>query len=136
MKDNQAGGSDAPTFDAILKGHSVDVVQIAGLARDLVLSTLPKVVEVVWARQQIAGYGVGPKKMSEHFCYIAPQRAYVNLGFFYGSDLDDATGLLEGDGKLLRHVKLRSVGDVENPDLLKLVRTASRYLPKLEGGAA
>jgi len=134
MGEKQAGTPDAPTFEAVLGGHSADVRQIAGLARDLVLGTLPKVVEVVWVREGSAGYGVGPKKMSEHFCYIAPQRAYVNLGFFYGSDLEDAAGLLEGSGKRLRHVKLRSVSDVENPELLTLVRAASQHLPRLGGG--
>jgi hypothetical protein len=33
----------------------------------------PTAVEVVWAKQGIAGYGLGPKKMSEQYAYIAPQ---------------------------------------------------------------
>jgi hypothetical protein len=33
---------------------------------------MPGVTEVPWVAQKSAGYGVGPKKMSEHFCYIAP----------------------------------------------------------------
>ena len=73
------------------------------------------------------------KKMSEHFCYVSPQKAHVNLGFFYGADLPDPSGLLEGTGKLLRHVKLRSPADVRNPALLTLLRKASRHLPKLAG---
>jgi hypothetical protein len=32
---------------------------------------MPDVVEVPWPRQRVIGYGVGPKKMSEHFCYVA-----------------------------------------------------------------
>jgi hypothetical protein len=30
----------------------------------------------------------------------------VNVGFFYGVDLPDKTGLLERSGKRMRHVKL------------------------------
>ncbi len=121
------------TFDEVVEGHDPEIQRIARLARDLICSTLPKVTEVPWAQEGSAGYGVGPKKMSEHFCYVAPKQAHVNLGFFYGADLDDPTGLLEGTGKRLRHIKLRSVADVKRPALRALVRKASQHLPKLPG---
>ena len=69
--------------------------------------------------------------MSEHFCYLAPRKAHVNIRFFDGVDLDDPAEMLKGTGKRLRHVKLRSVGDLRNPALLTLLRKASRHLPKL-----
>jgi hypothetical protein len=62
--------------------------------------------------------------MSEHFCYLAPQRDRVNLGFFHGSDLPDPDGLLEGTGKKLRHVKVRSVEQAEFPATGELIRTS------------
>ncbi len=121
------------TFHEVVLGHTPEVQRLAWLSRDLVLDSLPVVVEVCWPRQGTAGYGVGPKKMSEHFCCIVPHRAHVNLGFFYGADLVDVSGLLEGTGKLLRHVKLRSDTDLENPGLVTLIAEASQYLPKLLG---
>ncbi|MDP3853805.1 DUF1801 domain-containing protein [Phenylobacterium sp.] len=41
------------------------------------------------------------------FGYVNAFRAHVNVGFFYGAELDDPAGLLEGAGKRMRHVKLR-----------------------------
>jgi len=41
------------------------------------------------------------------FGYVNTFRAHVNVGFFRGSALPDPLGLLEGTGKLGRHVKLR-----------------------------
>jgi hypothetical protein len=41
------------------------------------------------------------------FAYVNVFRAHVNVGFFHGADLEDPTGLLEGKGKRMRHVKLR-----------------------------
>jgi hypothetical protein len=41
------------------------------------------------------------------FAYVAVYRAHVNIGFFPGSEIADPEGLLEGDGKFMRHVKLR-----------------------------
>ena len=84
----------------------------------------PNVVEVPWSNQQTVGYGVGPKKMSEHFCYIDAHRNHVNLGFNYGADLPDPEHLLEGSGKRFRHVKINSVGRVERPALRQLIEAA------------
>jgi hypothetical protein len=103
------------------------VQELAWTARELIIEALPEVVEVVWERQGTAGYGTGPRKNSEHFCWIAPQRAHVNLGFNYGSELPDPDGLLEGTGTLFRHVKLRSAADVGRLGLRTLVVTASGH---------
>ena len=73
------------------------------------------------------GYGVGPKKMSEHFCYLAVQRDHVNLGFNFGAELPDPEGLLAGPGKLLRHVKITSDKDLARPALRRLLEIATRH---------
>jgi len=41
------------------------------------------------------------------FGYVDVFTAHVNVGFFHGAFLDDPAGLLEGNGKRMRHVKLR-----------------------------
>ncbi|HTY49256.1 MAG TPA: DUF1801 domain-containing protein [Steroidobacteraceae bacterium] len=41
------------------------------------------------------------------FAYTNVFRAHVNVGFFQGAALADPAGLLQGDGKFMRHVKLR-----------------------------
>jgi hypothetical protein len=103
------------------------VQELAWSARELIVAVMPGVVEVVWERQGTAGYGTGPRKLSEHYCWIAPQRAHVNLGFNYGSELPDPDGLLEGTGELFRHVKLRSAADVARPEVRTLVEAASKH---------
>ena len=41
------------------------------------------------------------------FGYVGAFKAHVNIGFFQGASLPDPTGLLEGAGKRMRHVKLK-----------------------------
>jgi hypothetical protein len=41
------------------------------------------------------------------FGYVNAFKAHANVGFFYGATLADPAGLLEGEGKRMRHVKLR-----------------------------
>ena len=58
------------------------------------------------------------------FAYVNAFKAHVNVGFFRGAELADPNGLLEGTGKLMRHVKLRPERDVDAPALTKLIETA------------
>src|SRR5688572_22671626 len=40
------------------------------------------------------------------FGYVNSFKCHVNVGFFYGAQLEDPARLLEGSGKRMRHVKL------------------------------
>jgi hypothetical protein len=119
-------------FEDVISGASPKLQEIAHALRALLADVMPNITEVAWGQQKIAGYGVGPKKLSEQFCYIAPQKNYVNLGFYYGADLPDPEGLLEGSGKELRHIKIHTLEQVKQPAVRKLVEEASRHLPRLE----
>lgn len=119
-------------FEEIIIRADHKVRELAIRARALIQEVMPKVVEVAWPKQRIAGYGVGPKKMSEQFCYIAVFKDRINLGFYYGAELPDPEGLLEGTGELLRHVKISAPKQLENPALRGLLESAARHLPRLK----
>lgn len=40
------------------------------------------------------------------FAYVDTFKAHVNIGFFRGAELPDPKRMLEGSGKLMRHVKI------------------------------
>ena len=119
------------TFEDVIADASGEVRQIAHTVRALLADVMPNITEVPWGHQKTVGYGIGPKKMSEHFCYLAPQKDYVNLGFMYGAELPDPEGLLEGSGQLMRHIKIRSLDDLKRPAIRNLIEAASVHLPKL-----
>ncbi len=48
----------------------------------------------------------------------------VTLGFFWGGNLDDPHHLLEGTGKRMRHVKVKTLEDASHPALVTLVKAA------------
>ena len=119
-------------FTQMLATANPEVATLAAQARALLQDVMPEVVEVVWPTQNIAGYGVGPKKMSEQFCYIDLFKNRIKLGFYYGADLPDPHHLLEGTGQNLRHVKISQPEQLENSALRTLVEAASKHLPKLK----
>jgi hypothetical protein len=53
-------------------------------------------------------------------------KAHVNVGFFFGAELKDTTGLLEGSGKRMRHVKLKPSRELDSAALIALIDAAYR----------
>jgi Domain of unknown function (DU1801) len=114
-------------FTDMVSGFEGPIPELALASRALILDVFPRAVEVVWAQQKTAGYGTGPKKMTEQFSWLAPYPKHVVFGFYYATELPDPEGLLEGTGRLMRHVKIRSAADLERPALRDLVLAASTH---------
>lgn len=108
---------------ALLAPLTPEVAALVTAADDLVRRTDPDVVRVVWPHQRTVGYGVGPKKMSEHYAYLAVHPRHVNLGCNHGAHLDHG-GLLEGTGRNMRKTTVRTVDDLADPRLVPLLRAA------------
>ena len=112
------------TFAEAIVQADEKLQELARELRALIIEVYPEVVEVPWPRQQITGYGVGPKKMTEHFCYIGAHSRHVNLGFNYGTHLPDPAGILEGSGKKDRHVKITDAEQLRQAVLRDLLVAA------------
>lgn len=101
--------------------------EVAGLVRAadaLVRRVDPDVVRVVWAHQRTVGYGVGPRKASEHYAYLDVYARHLNLGFNRGAVLPGGAELLEGTGKSFRKVAVRTAEVLADPRLELLLRGA------------
>ncbi len=112
------------TFDDLLAITDESMRPIASALRQMVLGVHPDATEVVRLGDRAASYGVGPRKMSEAHSYVLPYGKWVNLGFYHGLAIDDPSGLLEGTGAKMRHVKVRSVVDADAAELRALVASA------------
>jgi hypothetical protein len=69
------------------------------------------------------------------FGYVNAFKAHANVGFFYGAMLPDPAGLLEGEGKRMRHVKLRPGKKLDVEALNDLVVVAYRDIQRRLNGA-
>jgi hypothetical protein len=109
----------APAVDRILAEMPAPLRAIARALRAQIRAAAPELTETVkWG---------APCYVGQHeVVYFAAYAAHVNLGFYRGAHLDDASGRLEGTGKGLRHVKLRSVRETTAPEIRRLIRAAVR----------
>ena len=62
--------------------------------------------------------------MLDGYAYILPHTKWVNIGFYQGAQLPDPSRRLEGTGATLRHVKVRSAADADNPSVRALIGAA------------
>ena len=59
-------------------------------------------------------------------CGFMTGKEHVTFIFLRGAALPDPGGLLEGTGKFVRHVKVRTMEDVKKPALKKLIVEAAK----------
>ena len=58
------------------------------------------------------------------FGYVNVFKAHVNVGFFFGSALEDPSRLLQGTGKRMRHVQVRPGAELNRAALQVLIDAA------------
>ncbi len=112
------------TFEQINALFPPESAEILRAIREVLLSMDENAFEVPRFGEKTTTYGVGPSKMKQAYCYIMPQKSYVNLGFFHGAELQDPEGLLEGTGKVIRHIKIRSESELKKTSVIRLIEAA------------
>jgi hypothetical protein len=69
------------------------------------------------------------------FGYVNAFTSHVNVGFFQGAGLPDPAGLLQGNGKFMRHVKLKPGTATDVAALERLIEAAySDIKARVENG--
>jgi len=117
-----------PSVEEWLADLAPDLRAITKQLRAGVQKNMPNAHEFIY--HDAIGYSVNDSPF-DRICYIAPQKkGYVNFGFFFGAGLSDPTHLLIGEGKRLRHVKIRSVEEAKNPALAKLIAATWEEAPE------
>ena len=92
--------------------------------RALVKKTVPSM------RESINPWGIPTFESNGPMAYFIVHAKHITFGFHRGAALKDSQDLLEGTGKSMRHVKMRSLEDLRRPGLSQLIRDAARLNKK------
>lgn len=80
-----------------------------------------------WAGPKDSALAIGfgsTDKASQAILSLAAYPRYVSLFLLNGAKLDDPNKIMEGCGSKARHIKLRPVSLLENPDVIALIDAA------------
>src|SRR5438477_8273059 len=90
-----------PAIDAWMNEHAGELGAIAHQWLEVMRKCGDEVRELLHDGCPVACLGDAP------FGYVNVFTSHVNVGFFHGASLPDPDRLLQGTGKLMRHVMLR-----------------------------
>ena len=112
------------TLSELLAPYPPQVQALARNTRALICDLLPGVEEAVDASGPYVSYGYAPGYKGV-VCYMTVSRSGVKLGLAGGASLPDPRRLLEGEGKVHRHISIASPPDLRRPGVRPLVRAAA-----------
>lgn len=117
---------DALAFDRHLDATAPAVADIARALRRTVLEAYPDAIE--WFDPGNGLLAIGSRRsMKDLWVAIIPHRSWVNLQLADGADLADPDGRIEGTGKRIRHVKVRSVEDASSGWVRAVIAAQGAY---------
>jgi hypothetical protein len=120
---SRARGAVAP--EEILEGYAEEIRTLAEKLRLLVRDAAADATEAGYRGWKLIAY-----RSPHYFCFIAPQRDHVRLGFEHGHRLGDPDGLLEPMGKQVRFVRLLPGKRIPAAALRRLIGFALETLPE------
>lgn len=110
-----------------LSHYDLSVGELALGLREMVLKESPAAVEKFFQVYALVFWYSLSGKMNDAFCQVVIYAKGVNLMFNRGAELNDPGGVLVGEGKIIRHIKVRRPEDLNNPHLRKFIRAALKH---------
>ncbi|MBV9264907.1 MAG: DUF1801 domain-containing protein, partial [Acidobacteriaceae bacterium] len=107
-----------------LQPYAEAIQKLVLAARKRILEAAPEASEFVYEVYTIADHFTFTERPSDAFVFTSTNANWVNLGFNFGSMLPDPDGLLRGEGKWIRHVRIAHATDLDAPGVRQLVIAA------------
>lgn len=108
------------SWDQNLAGHTADVQAAGRVLEDVIRTELPGVVVQYDPGNGLLAFGRGMKMRDLLFALI-PHAGWVNLQLADGVLLPNPDGLIEGTGKRIRHIKVRSAEAARSDGVLRAI---------------
>ncbi len=103
-------------FDALPPGHGRQLA----ILRQFVLDSDDNMVETLkWSQPCYA--------LNHLVCYLQQAKSHVTIGFQQGAALADPNDLLEGSGRMMRHIKIPLAGEINRSHVKALLKAAIKH---------
>jgi hypothetical protein len=112
--------SDSERLKEMLASYPEGTQKLVKETRSYLIDVIPGVIEIIEKKENLIGYGFGPG-YKDTICSLMPTKSGITMGIGWGTELPDPEKILEGSGKIHRHVKLKQLSDLEKPALKTLL---------------
>ena len=116
-----------PALIKFLKPYDRAIQDLALKLRSLVLEEMAPCYENIYDAYNAVAIGYGSSdRLQDGIFHIAVYPKHVNLGFNHGATLDDPLEILNGTGKRIRHITIKTSADLAKPEIRDYVRRARK----------
>lgn len=107
-----------PSLTQFLSPYPENVRQLAMALRTFITIHEPLANELIWDNYNALAIAYSKSdKLKDGFCHIAVYAKHVNLGFNRGAELTPNGLTLQGKGKLIRHITLKSFAELPKKEV-------------------
>lgn len=116
-----------PDFLHYLKYKNQELIDLYIGLRNFILDLYPESYELLYHTHALTSVYSVSEKMGDAFCMIPIYTNHLNLGFNKGALLKDEKKVLEGTGKLIRHIPIKTIDDYNNKTVKQLILSAIEF---------
>ncbi len=114
-------------LERFLDAYTPEIAAFARVALAKMRKRLPHAVEMVYDNYNALVCGFGPtERASEAVFSIVMFPKCVSLCFLQGAVLPDPKGLLQGEGNVVRHIRLEDEETLDRADVKAMMATAMK----------
>lgn len=111
-----------PQIDIFLGKYTFEIGAQLREARSRLRALFPRGFELVFDNYNALVFAISPSERApDAFVSVAGYPQWVTLFFLHGTDLHDPAGLLEGQGKQVRSIRLRAPAEINTPAVEALI---------------
>lgn len=114
-----------PQIDTFLGKYTPEIEAQLRDARSRLRALFPRGFELVFDNYNALVFAISPtERAPDAFVSVAGYPKWITLFFLHGADLHDPAGLLEGQGKQVRSIRLRAPAEINTPAVEALISQA------------
>jgi hypothetical protein len=108
-----------------LASYDPHISNLALALREVVLEEAPDAIESIFKGYAVViGFSFTGKPLKDGFCHVVTYSSHVNLGFNRGALLPNPNGVLQGTGKLIRHITIGQENELDRPFVRRYLQAA------------
>ena len=114
-------------FASFLAKYTPEIAEQVRAILQTMRSRLPGAIELVYDNYNALAIGFAPtERASEGIFSIAVYPMHINFFFLQGAKLPDPDGLLQGEGSVVRHIRLEDEKTLDRADVKAMMATAMK----------
>lgn len=100
-----------PQLKKFLSLYSQEIIELTMQLRDYITNLVPDANELIWDNYNAVALAYAKsEELKDAFVHIAVYSKHVNFGFNRGAELTNQQNIaLNGNGKLIRHIKVKNI---------------------------